>query len=51
MKLVLTNVIAIMLVGVIGIGASFIISNTLEDVQIIGADSLSLVLNGDRDYY
>jgi methyl-accepting chemotaxis protein len=54
-KLVLTNVIAIVLVGLIGLAASLIISSTLEDaisdLKVIGADSVSLVLNGDRDYY
>lgn len=55
MKLVLTNVIAIVLVGLIGVFASVLISSTLEDalvdVKEIGSESLSLVLNGDRDYY
>lgn len=55
MKLVLTNVLAIVLVGLIGVMASILISTTLEDLledtKILGADSLSLVLNGDRDYY
>lgn len=54
-KLVLSNILAILLVGVIGIGASFLIVNSLkeaiDEVEELGVESLSLVLNADRDYY